>query len=422
MNGNFAIIVAGGGLAGNAAALALAQAGFAVAAVAPRPAREDRRTTALLSSSVEFLKGLGVWEAIERDAAPLSTMRIIDATGRLFRAPELSFHASEIGLDAFGYNVANSVLLRELSAACQVTGRVTFIDGSVEGATFRETVQQVTLKDGSQLSCDLVVGADGAIPPSGGLALLARANGHIRKPRLCWSSCHTLPHHDASTEFHTAEGPFTFVPLAPNRCGLVWVQRPEKAEDRMRWRKEELELEIERQMHSMLGKISIIAEVQTWPLSGLVARTFGGTGWVLAGEAAHVFPPIGAQGFNLGIRDVELIASLARGLDPSQLPGLGPRYHRRRIADVTSRTVSVDLLNRSLLSGFLPIQLGRIAGMHAINTVGPLAPPADARGRRARRPDAGRWRSGCADGRRSARQGVEGRCHVSGLGQIKIQP
>ncbi len=372
MNGNFAIIVAGGGLAGNAAALALAQAGFAVAAVAPKPAREDQRTTALLSSSVAFLKGLGVWDAIERDAAPLSTMRIIDATGRLLRAPELAFHASEIGLDAFGYNVANSVLLRELSAACEVTGHVTFIEGAVEGATFGEQLQQVTLGDGSHLTANLVVGADGRNSAIRRLSVAGAREWSYPQTALVLEFVHTLPHHDASTEFHTAEGPFTFVPLAPNRCGLVWVQQPQKAEDRMRWRTQELELEIERQMQSMLGKISIVSDVQTWPLSGLVAKTFGGTGWVLAGEAAHVFPPIGAQGFNLGIRDVELIASLARGLDPSQLAGLGPRYHRRRIADVTSRTVSVDLLNRSLLSGFLPIQLARIAGMHAINMVGPL--------------------------------------------------
>jgi 2-octaprenyl-6-methoxyphenol hydroxylase len=372
MDGNFAIIVAGGGLAGNAAALALAQSGFAVAAVAPAPAREDGRTTALLSSSVDFLKRLGVWESIADEAAPLSTMRIIDATGRLLRAPELSFHASEIGLDAFGYNVANRVLLRELAAACSVTGHVTFIEGSVAGATFGSALQHVTLQDGSQLTANLVVGADGRNSAIRRLSAAGEREWSYPQAALVLEFAHTLPHHDASTEFHTAEGPFTFVPLAPNRCGLVWVQRPEKAQDRMRWRKEELELEIERQMQSMLGKVSIVSEVQSWPLSGLVARSFGGPGWVLAGEAAHVFPPIGAQGFNLGIRDVELIASLAKGLDPSQLAELGPRYHRRRIADVTSRTVSVDLLNRSLLSGFLPIQLARIAGMHAINLMGPL--------------------------------------------------
>jgi 2-octaprenyl-6-methoxyphenol hydroxylase len=372
MPDSFAVIVAGGGLAGSTAALALAKAGFDVAAIAPEPAREDSRTTALLASSVAFLKELGVWDAVSPKTAPLATMRIIDATGRLFRAPELAFHASEIGLEAFGYNVANVDLLAALARACEDTGRVTFVNGTVEGAVFGAGMQQVTLQDGRSFLANLVVGADGRNSVIRRLCGAGEREWSYPQTALVLDFSHTLPHHDASTEFHTPEGPFTFVPLAPDRCGLVWVQRPEKAEKRMKWRKDELEREIERQMHSMLGKVNITSQVQAWRLSGLVAKAFGGPGWVLAGEAAHVFPPIGAQGFNLGIRDVELIASMARGMEPAALPTLGSRYNLRRVADVTSRTVSVDILNRSLLSGFLPIQLARVAGMHAINLVGPL--------------------------------------------------
>ena len=372
MQGNFAVIVAGGGLAGYTAALALARPGFEVAAVAPKRAREDGRTTALLASSVAFLRELGVWDEVAKHASPLATMRIIDATGRLLRAPELAFHASEIGLEAFGYNVANTDLLKALAKACTSTGRVTFIEGAVESAIFGDGLQQVTLDDGRILSANLVIGADGRNSAIRRLSGAGEREWSYPQTALVLDFRHTHPHHDASTEFHTAEGPFTFVPLGPDRCGLVWVQRPEKAGDRMQWRTEALEREIERQMDSMLGRITITSPVQAWKLSGLVAKAFGGPGWVLAGEAAHVFPPIGAQGFNLGIRDVELIAEMARGMEAPRLSSLGPRYNLRRFADVTSRTASVDILNRSLLSGFLPVQLARIAGMHAINMVGPL--------------------------------------------------
>ncbi|MCU0789706.1 MAG: UbiH/UbiF family hydroxylase [Nitratireductor sp.] len=372
MQDSFSVIVAGGGLAGSAAALALADAGFEVAAVAPAPAREDRRTTALLSSSVDFLKRLGIWDEVAPHASPLATMRIIDATGRLLRAPELAFHASEIGLEAFGYNIANTALLDAFSQAAGRTGRVTKIDGSLDGAVFGDGLQQITLEGGRTLSANLVVGADGRHSAVRRLAGAGEREWSYPQTALVLNFRHTLPHHDASTEFHTPEGPFTFVPLAPDRCGLVWVQRPEKAEDRLRWRKEELETEIERMMHSMLGKITIDSDVQAWKLSGLVAKAFGGPGWVLAGEAAHVFPPIGAQGFNLGIRDVEMIASMARGMEPARLGSIGPRYNMARFADITSRTASVDILNRSLLSDFLPVQMARTASMHAINLVGPL--------------------------------------------------
>ncbi|HSO48419.1 MAG TPA: FAD-dependent monooxygenase, partial [Rhizobiaceae bacterium] len=334
MQGNFAVIVAGGGLAGYTAALALARPGFEVAAVAPKRAREDGRTTALLASSVAFLRELGVWDEVAKHASPLATMRIIDATGRLLRAPELAFHASEIGLEAFGYNVANTDLLKALAKACTSTGRVTFIEGAVESAIFGDGLQQVTLDDGRILSANLVIGADGRNSAIRRLSGAGEREWSYPQTALVLDFRHTHPHHDASTEFHTAEGPFTFVPLGPDRCGLVWVQRPEKAGDRMQWRTEALEREIERQMDSMLGRITITSPVQAWKLSGLVAKAFGGPGWVLAGEAAHVFPPIGAQGFNLGIRDVELIAQMARGMEASRLASLGPRYNLRRFADV----------------------------------------------------------------------------------------
>lgn len=372
MQDKFAVTVAGGGLAGNTAALALALSGFDVAAVAPKPSREDGRTTALLASSVAFLRELGVWDDVAPHASPLATMRIIDATGRLLRAPELAFHASEIGLEAFGYNIANTNLLKALAKACMSTGRVTFIEGAVESAIFGDGLQRVTLDNGRSLMANLVIGADGRNSAIRRLCGAGEREWSYPQTALVLDFRHTHPHHDASTEFHTAEGPFTFVPLGPDRCGLVWVQRSEKAEDRMKWRTEALEREIERQMGSMLGRITITSPVQAWKLSGLVAKAFGGPGWALAGEAAHVFPPIGAQGFNLGIRDVELIAEMARGMESSRLAALGPRYNMRRFADVASRTASVDILNRSLLSGFLPVQLARLAGMHAINMIGPL--------------------------------------------------
>jgi 2-octaprenyl-6-methoxyphenol hydroxylase len=96
----------------------------------------------------------------------------------------------------------------------------------------------------------------------------------------------------------------------------------------------------------------------------------------LVGEAAHVLPPIGAQGLNMGLRDAAGIADIVRetmlsGQDPGA-PQVLDRYNLARRADVASRTFVIDMANRSLLSDFVPMQVLRAAGLHLIGAIGPL--------------------------------------------------
>src|SRR3972149_7519548 len=109
------IAVVGAGPAGLAAALALNHVGVPTALIGPPPSGAgigtgDTRTAALLASSVDFLKALGVWDAGAPHGAPLKAIRIVDASGDWFRSPDIQFEASELGLDAFGYNIANDAL------------------------------------------------------------------------------------------------------------------------------------------------------------------------------------------------------------------------------------------------------------------------------------------------------------------------
>src|ERR1700744_4261345 len=110
------VAVVGGGPAGLSAAIALAEPGARVVLIARRIAYADNRTTALLGASVDFLRELDAWRRCEGKAAALKTMRLVDDTGRLIRAPEVRFAADEIGLDAFGYNVENRTLKDALEA------------------------------------------------------------------------------------------------------------------------------------------------------------------------------------------------------------------------------------------------------------------------------------------------------------------
>src|SRR5271154_7028203 len=110
----FDVAVIGGGPAGVATAIAVAQSGANTALIARRAPYADNRTTALLGDSVDFLQQLGVWSRCGDAAAPLLAMRLVDDTGRLIRAPEVRFSAQEIGLDQFGYNIENRALMTAL--------------------------------------------------------------------------------------------------------------------------------------------------------------------------------------------------------------------------------------------------------------------------------------------------------------------
>jgi len=367
----FDVAVAGAGLAGLTAAVALAKAGFDVANIAPGSSRADMRTTALLGGSVSFLERLGVWEKVADKASPLRTMRLIDDTGRLFRAPQVDFRSAEIGLPAFGYNIANQALADALLAAAK-SGGVTRIEAGVADASFGREGATLSLSDGSTLTCALAVGADGRRSALRQAAGIGAVEWSYPQTAIVLDFSHELPHGDVSTEFHTPHGPFTIVPRGDRRSSLVWVDRHQRADQVMAMDAATLERAVEDRMHSMLGKVKVTSPAQAWPLSGMTARACGSGPLVLVGEAAHVFPPIGAQGFNLGIRDVELVGRLAVEAGPGRLSSIGDAYSRRRAGDIGLRTASVDIMNRSLLSGFLPVQMARAIALSALGAVSPL--------------------------------------------------
>ena len=187
------------------------------------------------------------------------------------------------------------------------------------------------------------------------------------------SFAHERPHGGCSTEFHTEDGPFTLVPLPGNRSSLVWVTKPANARELLAMDSDELAIRVEERMQSMLGKVTIEDGRQVYPLAEISASPVARSRVALAGEAAHVFPPIGAQGLNLGIRDVEDLAATAAAHrdDPGATAALNA-YARRRLADVAARSGLVNLLNRSLLSSLLPAQIARSAGLTAMREIGPL--------------------------------------------------
>ena len=366
------IAIVGAGAVGLAAALTLARAGRSVAVIGPMHAPRDGRTVALLDGSWRLLGELGLTDALADRAAPLAVMRLVDDTGSLFRQPPVEFQASEVGLEAFGWNVENAELVETLAERLRDNAAIRHLPGFVSELAADDA--GVTLSgDGlAPIRARLVIGADGRQSRVRAAAGIAARDWRYPQTALTAILAHGRDHRETSTEFHTRKGPFTLVPLPGRRSSLVWLLDPADADAVAALDDAAFARRVETQAHSLLGAMRLDGPRGRVPMGGLSVERFGAGRMVLVGEAAHVFPPIGAQGLNLGLRDVMALRdALEDHADPGT-PSAVEAYDSARRADVRLRTGAVDALNRTLLTDMLPADLLRGAGLLALSRLGPL--------------------------------------------------
>jgi 2-octaprenyl-6-methoxyphenol hydroxylase len=379
------VAVVGAGPAGIAASLALAHVGAKTALIGPPPpkvqaktqaARPETRTAALLTSSVDLLKRLQVWEALAPHAAPLKAVRIVDASRSLLRSPDIAFEAKELGLEAFGYNIANTVLNEALYARAE-DAVTDVIQDSVAAIAIGERAAEITLSGGRVLTARLVAGADGRRSICREAAGIETNEWRYDQGAIATSFRHTLPHDGVSTELHRELGSVTSVPTPnPLTSSLIWVGATAEIDDLVACDDAQFAAHLQDRLGDTLGAISDIGPRASFPVAGLTAKQLAAKRTALIGEAAHILPPIGAQGLNLGLRDAAALAdcvagALRQGHEPGGLAVLAA-YIRARQLDVMSRAVGVDLLNRSLLTSLVPVQAARGVVLAGLNAFAPL--------------------------------------------------
>ncbi len=365
------ILVAGTGPVGLAAALALADLGCDVILAGPPPSSIDRRTTALMRPAIAFLEELGFAETLAEIAAPLSTMRIVDGTNRLIRSPAVTFRAAEIGEDYFGLNIPNAALNKALSDAVRERRNIRWHEEIVTAWRTDSDYVEALLGDGTAIRASLAVAGDGRNSPAREAAGIRTKRRELNQSALVLNFAHARHHGFSSTEFHTEHGPCTQVPLPGGfRSSLVWVMRPKQAEEMMALDDRALSERIEERQQSFLGEVTVESGRQVFPLVSALPTRFAAHRIALVGEAAHVFPPITAQGLNLGLRDVADLVEMVRKHpdDPGSSLALAS-YEARRRPDIVARSSAVNLINASLLSDLLPAQLLRSAGLSLLGGI-----------------------------------------------------
>ncbi len=386
MTDSWDILISGGGIAGLTAAAAFGTAGFKVICVDPTPPvtdgaadGADLRSTAMLQPARILLERAGLWEALAPHAAPLQIMRIIDAGGAEAE-PRVTkeFDASEISDQPFGWNFPNWLLRREILARLAALDSVDFRAGIGTTRLFtRNSGAKVTLSDGSHVQTKLVIAADGRASPmrvASGIGVHTQRYG---QKALVFAVTHPQRHENVSTEIHRTGGPFTLVPL-PDRDGLpcsavVWMDDGRLAQDRLVMDVAAFEQAASIRSCHHFGPLTLVSRRQVWPIITQHAERLSAERVALIAEAAHVMPPIGAQGLNMSLNDIATLLDLAQ----ERPAGLGDAamleaYHKARYGDITLRVRGIDLLNRASQASSTLARDARAAGLNALYSAAPV--------------------------------------------------
>lgn len=375
------ILICGAGAPGLALALLLDNAGqdLNIVVIDPAPehvllnAEADTRTVALMRGSADILNATGAWDSCAAQGGRLETLKIIDDSRPGRDSVEVQFHAHEIGQDMFGINMPNNPLRAALTGKVLRTKNIRLLTEtkllSYEPDDFGVTAQT----SGGAARTKLIIGADGrgsAVRQCAGIGAWERDYG---QDALTCIIEHTKPHNDTSTEFHRPGGPFALVPLPGNVSSVVWTEKRNDAAALMKLGKEDFECALQERTNDLLGVVKLVKSPQSFPLIALKAKRMTAPRMALTAEAAHVLHPLGAQGLNLSLRDVEALAAVIAeatglGLDYGSRAIL-ERYESRRRADVGSRLATVDTLNRMVSNDADALKTLRRAGLKAVGNI-----------------------------------------------------
>ncbi|KIN76535.1 UbiH/UbiF family hydroxylase [Sulfitobacter mediterraneus] len=374
------ILISGGGIAGLTAAAAFGTAGFDVICVDPAPPvvekdaqGADMRTTAFLQPARRVLESAEIWPALAPHAAPLQIMRIVDAGGEVAE-PRVTreFDASDISDQPFGWNFPNWLLRRELVARLDDLPNVDFRPGTGTTSLFTRTAEaRVGLTDGSRLRCKLVVAADGRASPMREAAGISVSTRRYGQKALAFAVTHPIPHENVSTEVHRTGGPFTLVPLpdlnSMPSSAVVWMDDGPLTVARAATDTAAFEAEMSERSCHLFGPLTLASPRNVWPIINQHADRLSGERLALIAEAAHVVPPIGAQGLNMSLNDLACLLDLAVA-HPETLgdAAMLEKYHKARYADIQLRVRGIDLLNRASQASSPLARDARAAGLNAL--------------------------------------------------------
>ncbi|SDI72661.1 FAD-dependent monooxygenase [Aliiruegeria lutimaris] len=374
------ILIAGGGIAGLTAALAFGRAGFRTVLVSPEPPvtegnadGSDLRSTAFLQPAKNLFEQIGLLDDLAETATPLNILRVVDTVNW---PPQIrdsrEFLATDMGEQSFGWNLMNWRVLQGLARVLKAQENVDLRFGtSFVSMVARDSGAIVRLSNGDSVAAKLVIAADGrnsAVREAAGIGVKTTRYG---QKTLAFVVSHPKPHANVSTEIYNQGGPFTLVPLqdlnGQPASAVVWMNRGPRAEELAAMEKTAFEARMSERSCYILGPLHLKSERRLWPIISQRAERLSAARVAIMAEAAHVIPPIGAQGLNTSLNDLILLRDLALMAGHDGLGGerMLKEYDRKRSADIRKRVQAIDLFNRVTRSPHPQVQNLRLTGMKA---------------------------------------------------------
>ncbi len=344
------IVIVGAGLVGSALACALAEEDKTLSVLVLDSTAEvrtfepdtfDPRVVALSVHSIALLKSMGVWDAVEAQrVSPYQSMSVWDGDGN----GAIEFHSADIHLDSLGAIVENSVVLRSLRSKIERMDNVQFLAPAVvESMTLGEGLSVLTLKSAQEVTCDFVIGADGASSAIRRLSGIKTREWEYGQSALVTTVRTELHHQHTAWQRFSHHGPLAFLPLIKGAgveaeegryCSIVWSQEKGVAEELMSLDDDAFCGRLTQAFESKLGAVEWVDQRYSIPLRQCNALSYGVPGLALVGDAAHTVHPLAGRGVNLGLADAqslveELVRARARSVS-FRHPSIIKRYQRNR--------------------------------------------------------------------------------------------
>jgi 2-octaprenylphenol hydroxylase len=377
------IAIVGGGIAGLAAAAALAGSGLRLALLEARglpapdsplgegPEDFDARVSALTPRSIAFLQQLGAWDAIAsaRQCA-YQHMTVWDAQG----TGRIEFDAAEVSASSLGSIVENRVITAALAQRVRALPQVRVCaPARVEGLERRDDGTCLELEGGEHLHCDLLIAADGALSPTRELLGLRTREWDYGHRAIVSTAAFERGHEHTAWQRFLQSGPLALLPLPgadEKLCSIVWSIEEAQAEAILALDDGGFAAALGEASEYCLGEVTACAPRKAFPLRQRHAIDYVLPGAALVGDAAHTIHPLAGQGINLGLADVEV---LAEELERAHGHGLGPgrldvlrRYQRRRKGDNLAMMAAMDGFKRLFEQEAPPLRWLRNAGMRGV--------------------------------------------------------
>ncbi|WOC27199.1 2-octaprenyl-6-methoxyphenyl hydroxylase [Pseudoalteromonas sp. N1230-9] len=374
----FDVVIIGGGMAGASCALGLKQSNKQLS-IAVIEANEvsadyhpsfDDRSIALAQQSVQYLKSINAFDCQAPFAAAIKKVTVSDR-GHFGKT---HIDCQEYGHDALGYVVEVNPFGRSLHQQLTRTDVSLFCPDTVAKLEYQSDCANITLSSGEQLSAKLVVIADGAHSQSRKLANIEFNTRAYQQAAIIANIEVAAGHHHHAFERFTEHGPMALLPMSNNRYSLVWCMEPEQIEHTMALEDDAFLAELQKAFGYCGGSFSKVGMRASYPLVYGKAESLSSHRTVLIGNAGHAIHPIAGQGFNLGLRDVQLLCDMANRSDLGDY-AFTRYYSQTRSKDITTVMTLTDSLVRLFSNSSRLLALGRSIGLFSMDLFSSLKTP-----------------------------------------------